>query len=76
VFFVAGDPEKFGSSPAGAHQGRRGVEPDRQGPLRVLLDRRLPDVRVERGEKKIDFSHNPFSMPQGGLEALETTRTR
>jgi aspartyl-tRNA synthetase len=23
-------------------------------------------------EEKIDFSHNPFSMPQGGLEALET----
>jgi aspartyl-tRNA synthetase len=23
-------------------------------------------------EKKIDFSHNPFSMPQGGLEALKT----
>ena len=23
-------------------------------------------------EKKIDFSHNPFSMPQGGLDALET----
>src|SRR6478736_276283 len=22
-------------------------------------------------EKKIDFSHNPFSMPQGGLEALQ-----
>jgi aspartyl-tRNA synthetase len=22
--------------------------------------------------KKIDFSHNPFSMPQGGLKALET----
>ena len=22
--------------------------------------------------KKIDFSHNPFSMPQGGLEALES----
>jgi aspartyl-tRNA synthetase len=22
--------------------------------------------------KKIDFSHNPFSMPQGGLEALQT----
>ena len=21
---------------------------------------------------QIDFSHNPFSMPQGGLEALET----
>jgi aspartyl-tRNA synthetase len=23
-------------------------------------------------EKRVDFSHNPFSMPQGGLEALET----
>jgi aspartyl-tRNA synthetase len=23
-------------------------------------------------EKKVDFSHNPFSMPQGGLEALQT----
>jgi aspartyl-tRNA synthetase len=23
-------------------------------------------------EKKIDFSHNPFSMPQGGLEALNS----
>src|SRR3546814_2793233 len=22
--------------------------------------------------KKVDFSHNPFSMPQGELEALET----
>jgi aspartyl-tRNA synthetase len=22
--------------------------------------------------RKIEFSHNPFSMPQGGLEALET----
>jgi len=22
-------------------------------------------------EQKVDFSHNPFSMPQGGLEALE-----
>ena len=22
--------------------------------------------------KSVTFSHNPFSMPQGGLEALET----
>ncbi len=27
---------------------------------------------VEEG--RIDFSHNPFSMPQGGMEALETKR--
>jgi aspartyl-tRNA synthetase len=27
-------------------------------------------------EKKVDFSHNPFSMPQGGLERSERRRTR
>lgn len=27
-------------------------------------------------EKKIDFSHNPFSMPQGGLEALLAADTK
>jgi aspartyl-tRNA synthetase len=26
-------------------------------------------------EKKVDFCHNPFSMPQGGLEALESAKT-
>ena len=26
-------------------------------------------------ERKIDFSHNPFSMPQGGLQALEQADT-
>jgi aspartyl-tRNA synthetase len=26
----------------------------------------------QRGDKKVDFSHNPFSMPQGEMEALET----
>ena len=27
-------------------------------------------------EKKIDFSHNPFSMPQGGLQALEAAKSQ
>ena len=26
-------------------------------------------------EGTIDFNHNPFSMPQGGLEALENKRS-
>lgn len=26
--------------------------------------------------KKIEFSHNPFSMPQGGMEALNAAKTR
>ncbi|MBI1181365.1 MAG: aspartate--tRNA ligase [Alphaproteobacteria bacterium] len=32
----------------------------------------FPMYEWDDKEKKIDFSHNPFSMPQGGLEALET----
>jgi aspartyl-tRNA synthetase len=30
------------------------------------------DFRWNNGPAKIDFSHNPFSMPQGGLAALDT----
>ena len=30
----------------------------------------FPMFEYNQDEKKIDFSHNPFSMPQGGLEAL------
>jgi hypothetical protein len=31
----------------------------------------FPMYEWNEEQKKIDFSHNPFSMPQGGLEALE-----
>ena len=31
----------------------------------------FPMYEYNETERKIDFSHNPFSMPQGGLEALE-----
>ena len=32
----------------------------------------FPMYEYNEDEEKIDFNHNPFSMPQGGLEALET----
>jgi aspartyl-tRNA synthetase len=32
----------------------------------------FPMYEWNEDEKRIDFSHNPFSMPQGGLEALES----
>ena len=32
----------------------------------------FPMFEYDEDTKKIDFSHNPFSMPQGELEALET----
>ncbi|HET7409291.1 MAG TPA: aspartate--tRNA ligase [Paracoccaceae bacterium] len=31
----------------------------------------FPMFEWNEDEKRLDFSHNPFSMPQGGLEALE-----
>ena len=30
-----------------------------------------PMFEYDDDEKKVDFSHNPFSMPQGGMDALE-----
>lgn len=34
----------------------------------------FPMYEYDPDEKKIVFSHNPFSMPQGGLDALEEMR--
>lgn len=36
----------------------------------------FPFYEWNEEENKIDFSHNPFSMPQGGLEALEKAETK
>ncbi|HJD67530.1 MAG TPA: aspartate--tRNA ligase [Rickettsia endosymbiont of Bembidion lapponicum] len=35
----------------------------------------FPFYELNEETGKIDFSHNPFSMPQGGLEALENAKT-
>lgn len=34
----------------------------------------FPMYEYDEVEKRLDFSHNPFSMPQGGLEALNTMK--
>ena len=33
----------------------------------------FPMYEINEETKKLDFTHNPFSMPQGGLEALENS---
>jgi aspartyl-tRNA synthetase len=35
----------------------------------------FPYYEWNEDEKKIDFSHNPFSMPQGGLDILTNSKT-
>ena len=73
VFFMAGLPQEFADF-AGRARTRIGTE------LGLIAQDRFdfcwivdfPMYEWNEEEQKIDFSHNPFSMPQGGLEALET----
>ena len=60
----------------GAHQGRRGVEPDRQGPVRTRLDRRLPDVRVQRGREEGRLLAQPVLDAAGRPRGAADGRTR
>jgi aspartyl-tRNA synthetase len=73
VFFVAGIPSAFNQF-AGATRLKIGEELGLINKDRFefcwITDFPMYEVNEETG--KIDFSHNPFSMPQGGLEALET----
>jgi aspartyl-tRNA synthetase len=76
VFFAAGNPDKFYKF-AGEARTKIGRE------LKLIDENRFefcwivdfPMYEWNEEEKKIDFSHNPFSMPQGGLEALEAARS-
>ena len=71
AFFVAGDPDKFGKFAGLARtkvaQELKLVDEDRFE-FAWVVD--FPMYEWDEEEKKLEFSHNPFSMPQGGLEAL------
>jgi aspartyl-tRNA synthetase len=72
VFFCAGLPKAFADF-AGRARNRIGEELDLinrdQFAFCWIVD--FP-MYEETDDGKIDFSHNPFSMPQGGMEALES----
>ncbi len=74
VFFVAGDPKKFAAF-AGEARDRVGRElgliDEERFELCWIVD--FPMYEWDEEAKRIDFSHNPFSMPEGGLEGLENT---
>lgn len=75
AFFLAGDPAKFVAT-AGKARNVIGLELGLTALDRFdfcwIVD--FPMYEWDEDRKKIDFSHNPFSMPQGGLEALETQK--
>ena len=74
AFFVAGDPEKFAKF-AGAARTKVGEElkliDTERFELAWIVD--FPMFEWNEDEKKVDFAHNPFSMPQGGLDALNNS---
>lgn len=74
VFFVADLEAAAAAKLAGFARTRIGQELELIDPDRYefcwIVDFPMYELNEETGQ--IDFSHNPFSMPQGGLEALET----
>ncbi|MDZ4381562.1 MAG: aspartate--tRNA ligase [Parvibaculum sp.] len=69
VFFVAGQPGKFASF-AGQARTRVGTELGlvEEGVFRFCWIVDFPMYEWNEDEKKIDFSHNPFSMPNYPLD--------
>ena len=72
VFFICGIPKTFLTFASSAR--------DKIGNDLGLVDANtfefcwivdFPMYEFDEINKKIDFSHNPFSMPQGGIDALE-----
>ena len=72
-FFAAGKEDQAAKL-AGAARTRVGeqLELIEQDAFRFCWIIDFPFYEWDEEEKKLDFAHNPFSMPQGGLEALET----
>lgn len=73
VFFAA-DTEDKAAKLAGQARNRIGEELKicEKNVYRFCWIVDFPMFEYNEDEKKIDFSHNPFSMPQGGMEALLT----
>jgi aspartyl-tRNA synthetase len=73
IFFAAGK-EAEAAKLAGAARIRVGEQLDliEKGSFRFCWIVDFPMFEYNDDQKKVDFSHNPFSMPQGEMEALET----
>ena len=76
-----GDAAFFACAPASEAASLAGRARVKIGQDQDLIDNNLfkfcwivdfPMFELDEQTGKIEFSHNPFSMPQGGMEALET----
>ncbi|HEX8841820.1 MAG TPA: aspartate--tRNA ligase [Sphingomicrobium sp.] len=73
IFFAAGK-EEDAAKLAGLARTRVAEQLDllEKNAFRFCWIVDFPMFEFNDEQKKIDFSHNPFSMPQGGMEALES----
>lgn len=73
IFFIA-DKEERANLFAGQLRNEMGERLDliEKNAFRFCFVNDFPMYEYNKDEKKMDFTHNPFSMPQGGLEALNT----
>ncbi|MDI9242257.1 aspartate--tRNA ligase [Fusibacillus kribbianus] len=71
IFFIA-DNEERASKYAGQIRNELGERLDliEKNAYRFCYINDFPMYELDEETKKIGFTHNPFSMPQGGLEAL------
>lgn len=76
IFFSAGKPSDAYKL-AGAARNKVAADLDliEEGVFKFAWIIDYPMYEWDEDNKKIDFSHNPFSMPQGGMEVLEAADT-
>ncbi|SDF97568.1 aspartate--tRNA ligase [Thalassobaculum litoreum] len=74
AIFFAGGKELEAAKLAGQARLKLGADLDivEKGVFKLCWIVDFPMYEADEGTGVIDFSHNPFSMPQGGMEALET----
>lgn len=73
IFFVA-DTENQANKYAGLIRNELGARLDlcEKNAYRFCYVNDFPMYEIDEETGKVGFTHNPFSMPQGGLEALNT----
>ena len=77
VFFGAGERKKVNKILGQlriAFAGHFGLKDDNLVALCWIVD--FPFYEEDEKTKKLDFAHNPFSMPKGGLTALKETEDK
>lgn len=74
VIFLIADSEAMASKYAGQIRNELGARLDlcEKNAYRFCYINDFPMYEIDEETGKIGFTHNPFSMPQGGLEALTT----